>query len=515
MGPRIRALRVAIAVTSVASLTITAFTLGRVAAQSDARPSIPRAWHETALQTLEVPAPNPAFTPKAVPVDYYYKIPVRPIYKSYPVYAPGREPAGYFESLTQRDPEVIWDADKIRPRLDTEADWIRAGEIVFDAAIFYDGVATAGDARNPAWYDKIQPPVASDGTLPFTAYVVRKKGKVELANNACGFCHTRVLPRGLVVKGAQGNFPFDRAVGYSTRGRRLEEARTGFRVLFGAPWLKDRDPAARADTMTLEEIAGRFEAIPAGVAARHRASADFPPAIPDLIGVRDRRYLDRTGLVRHRDIGDLMRYAALNNELDFYSDFAGFNPAGTNFRDLPEPTDPDIGGRYSDEQLFALARYLYSLRPPANPNQPDERTRQGEIVFRRERCGNCHTPPLYTNNKLLPADGFAPPADHVAKYDATRTSVGTDPTLTLYTRRGTGYYKVPSLKGVWYRGPFEHNGSVATLEDWFDANRVRADYVPTGFRGYGVKTRAIKGHEFGLKLSAEDKAALIAFLKTL
>ena len=72
-----------------------------------------------------------------------------------------------------------------------------------------------------------------------------------------------------------------------------------------------------------------------------------------------------------------------------------------------------------------------------------------------------------------------------------------------------------SLKGVWYRGPFEHSGSVATLEDWFDPRRLRDDYVPTGFIGYGLKTRTVKGHEFGLQLSAEDKRALIAFLKTL
>jgi hypothetical protein len=45
--------------------------------------------------------------------------------------------------------------------------------------------------------------------------------------------------------------------------------------------------------------------------------------------------------------------------------------------------------------------------------------------------------------------------------------------------------------------------------------RLRDDYVPTGYRGYGVETRAVKGHEFGLKLNAEDKAALIAFLRTL
>jgi hypothetical protein len=58
-------------------------------------------------------------------------------------------------------------------------------------------------------------------------------------------------------------------------------------------------------------------------------------------------------------------------------------------------------------------------------------------------------------------------------------------------------------------------GSVATLEDWFDSRRLRDDYVPTGFKGHRVRTRAVKGHEFGLALSSEDKTALIAFLRTL
>ena len=114
-----------------------------------------------------------------------------------------------------------------------------------------------------------------------------------------------------------------------------------------------------------------------------------------------------------------------------------------------------------------------------------------------------------------PADGFTPPAEHYKKYDILDVRVGTDPALTMATRRGTGYYKIPSLKGVWYRGPFEHSGSVATLEDWFDSARLRDDYVATGCIGFGVKTRAVKGHPFGLSLSADDRAALIAFLKTL
>ena len=93
--------------------------------------------------------------------------------------------------------------------------------------------------------------------------------------------------------------------------------------------------------------------------------------------------------------------------------------------------------------------------------------------------------------------------------------VGTDPSLALRTRKGTGVYRIPSLRGLWYRGLYEHAGSLATLEDWFDPRRLRADFVPTGFRGPGVKQRAVPGHEFGLDLDPDDKRALIAFLRTL
>ena len=44
---------------------------------------------------------------------------------------------------------------------------------------------------------------------------------------------------------------------------------------------------------------------------------------------------------------------------------------------------------------------------------------------------------------------------------------------------------------------------------------LRDDYVLTGFRGYRVQTRAVKGHRSGLSLSEADKKGPIAFLKTL
>ena len=478
-------------------------------------PSIPRSWDDAAMSTLEVPLPHPDYSPKAVPSEYYYRIPVRPIFRTYPAYVPGKEPKGYLTSLRQLAPEIVWDDNGHRPRLETEADWIKAGELVFDAAIFYDAVASVADVQDPAWHEHVRPLSTPEGVLPNTSYVVRTPGQVELGNNACSFCHTRVMPDGTVIKGAQGNFPFDRSVAYATRRRNIADVRTGFRALFAAPWLKDADPAARVAAMTLGEMVMKFDAIPPGVAARHRASIESPPGIPDLIGVREQRYLDRTGLVNHRGIGDLMRYAALNNELDFFSQFGDFIPLGIHFRELPPPTDRSVGGRYSDEQLYALALYLYSLTPPVNPNRQTAQTLRGEQVFQRERCGRCHTSPLYTNNKLVPVRGFAVPEGDRKRFAILPTWIDTDPTLTLKTRRGTGYYKVPSLRGVWYRGPFEHNGSVATLEDWFDPQRLGDDYVPTGFRNVDVKSRAVAGHEYGLDLSEADRAALIAFLRTL
>ena len=48
-----------------------------------------------------------------------------------------------------------------------------------------------------------------------------------------------------------------------------------------------------------------------------------------------------------------------------------------------------------------------------------------------------------------------------------------------------------------------------------DPNRLNDDYVPTGFKPYGKKTYAVKGHRYGLALSAQEKKDLIAFLKTL
>lgn len=110
-------------------------------------------------------------------------------------------------------------------RLNTDEDWIRVGEIVFDAAVVYDGITTAGDVQEPDWYAKTGVLLTSEAVMPFYRYVIRQKGQIELGRLACASCHTRVLPNGTTLKGAQGNFVPGREPGRSAQG--ASNSRTG------------------------------------------------------------------------------------------------------------------------------------------------------------------------------------------------------------------------------------------------------------------------------------------------
>ena len=453
-------------------------------------------WDARELASFELPLVRADRSAQHATPDYYYRLAVRPIYKSYPIYAPGREPAGYMEWLAQQEPAIAFDASALR----ADADWIAAGEQVFEAPLGYGATFTAAVLHDRAWYERNQVPVTKDGIMPFSRYVIRKKGLVEAGSGSCVMCHARVMPDGTLLKGAQGNFPADRIVADNLRQQAavtkdpaalLDGVRLGQRTFFSMPWLSP-DPIARVAAMSIDEIARAYEAVPVGASTRVNLSLFAPAQIPDLIGVRERRFLDHTGLVQQRSIADLMRYVAIvqgANAFDRFGDFLLVDP-------VPDPTKMD---RYSDEQLYALARYLYSLMPPPNPNRATAVTGRGRRIFAREGCDACHTAPLYTSNTLTPAAGFSIPGAHRPRYGIIDRSVGTDPELAMRTRKGTGYYKVPSLKGAWYRGPFQHAGAVGTLDEWFDPERPGR----------------VPGHLFGLTLDADDRRALIAFLETL
>jgi mono/diheme cytochrome c family protein len=469
-------------------------------------PEIPKVWDDRAVETMEVPLAQRDRSPRYMTSAEYYALKVRPIYRSYRAYAKGREPAGYLESLKQKEPEIIFDPTKLH----TKEDWIQAGKLVFESETQF----RPAPAAQPSADDVSASPVASDGELPFFRpgfrYYVRKKGVLEVGVNACAGCHTRVLPDGSFFEGGQGvpnqlvSETTLRAIRESTPESLQKRADRAWGN-FGAPWVMGKEDFEKS--FTKEEVVRRILASQPSVFSRQGTSLTHPVRVPSLVGIADIRYMDATGLVRNRSIGDIMRYAAINEGLDTLAHYGDFQPA-------PGVTifSGDEGTRYSDEQLYALALYIESLKPPPNPNKFDEHAQRGQQVFKNEGCPACHTPPLYTNNKLNPARGFKVPDDLRKTDDIMNSSVGTDPMLALTTRRGTGFYKVPSLRGLWYRDGFGHGGQAATLEEWFDPARLEDGYVPKGFH---LGPGPIEGHEKGLDLTRDEKQDLIAFLKTL
>lgn len=448
---------------------ITAVAAAAIAAQAPIsppyNPQIPKVWDDEMVETMELPLVSPAPRPGHVSSAWYYSIPEVKIFKTYPLEMSGKTPDEYRAWLEQQEPQVIFD----RSTLKTEADWIEAGQVVFETSLDPQPVSAT-----PAY------------AWPPSKYVVRERGRIE-RTSGCRECH-----HGIRVQ-IDGK-PAFRSIGDPEARKR-----------FALPWL-DPDPNSAVPALA-RSAPGR------GAGIRWGGEPQFPIQVPDLTGIKDRKYLDHTGLHLHRSIGDIMRYAAMatNYGMERYRRYGDFIPAGINFRDVPNSSTLR---RFSDDQLYALALYIYSLEPPPNPNHPTAVSETGRRVFESQGCATCHTPPLYTNNKLIPADGFNIPPEHRRMYDILDVRIGLDPLLAMQSRRGTGYYRPPSLKGVWSRPALEHRGSVLRVEEWFDPARLRDDYVPTGSEGL-TKTRAVKGHEFGLKLSPDEKAALIAFLKTL
>lgn len=480
---------------------------------------VPRLWDEAALADWATPLAGLGVAPTQIRSELYYQAPVDNL-RTYPVYHPDREPKGYREALLQRGPQPLIDASELH----TEADWIAAGKRVFDEL---DTPATRSDdpvvlahftsaAAVDRYRDASHDVVSKDGVLLDYRWVVTADRKLKLSLSSCAGCHTRLMPDGSVLAGAPSNFDLadSPATAILLRPLRLLPEQSRGQELYlqcGVPWRQD-DVHRHFRSMPdreLQAFSAQDTGAPPGTTfVRFGGSPYFETRMADLRGVRDRRYLDATGTHQNRGPADIARYGILVE----YAEATDFGPHHL----LPGGARPPAV-RPPDAAMLAMAKYLCSLDPAPSPHPFDAEAQRGRDVFESEGCAKCHRPPLYTDNLLVPVPGFDPPTDaaSTASLHISKRRVDTDPGLALQTRKGTGYYKTPSLRGLWYRGLYGHSGDVASLSDWFDERRLRADYVPTGWRGPGVEARAVPGHEFGLDLDAADKRALIAFLMTL
>jgi mono/diheme cytochrome c family protein len=182
-----------------------------------------------------------------------------------------------------------------------------------------------------------------------------------------------------------------------------------------------------------------------------------PYAFPDFGGLADMPYLHHTANWYQRGVASL----AIRIETVFMSH-------GRNASRPPRVL------------MWALAEYLRALPPPPSSDPPSPASERGRVVFDQQACDVCHTPPLYSS-ELRP----------------TLEEIGTDDAAGRSPIRGTGRWRVPSLRGVGGNAPYLHHGAVATLEQLFDPQREEP------------------GHSFGLDLDANARADLIAFLRTI
>lgn len=476
---------------------------------------VPRIWDDAALAEWATPVAGLNVRSSHYTAREYYALPPDNL-RTYPVYPPDKEPAGYWEWLQKQKPEPLVDVGKIRD----DADWIAAGERAFhdlgSVLIRTNDPKLVAQARDPAVLQGLR--TLADGGVVGPRWVVTSEG-VMLTARACAACHEDMRAenrrRTDKLPAVRPGLPLTGAAGTIVRLQRSYEGDSVGLALwreFSVPWAPD-ERIERMKSMTLPELqemnrrgelAGAFSG---GVFARTNGSPFYPTRILDLFGLKYNRYMDATASHRLNGPEDVARYAALVTG----GDRLDFGP----HRMLTD-AQRRVRFRYADEVLYAIGKYLLSLDSPKNPSPaPPEVIARGKQVFAREECGACHAPPNYTSGKVTLAHGWTPPIDHPNRTDIMMRSIGTDPGTALKTRKGTGFYRIPALRGVWSRRLLLHDGSLTSLEELFDRGRLSPDYEPKGWNPPGVTRRPVSGHLFGLALTAEDKAALVAFLRAL
>ena len=182
-----------------------------------------------------------------------------------------------------------------------------------------------------------------------------------------------------------------------------------------------------------------------------------------------------------------------------------------------------------------------SIRPPKYPFAIDKAAaKRGEAHF-QGKCAACHGGPESDKRLYSIADVGTDPrraevftdkqAEGFNKFLAELEAVGYEPPKEFGVR-STGKYWAATLNGVWARSPYLHNGSVRTMQELLTAPGQRAknfhrgsqeyDTTQMGYTDGGVyifdtttEGNSNSGHDFGTKLTAEQKRDLMEYLKTL
>ena len=203
----------------------------------------------------------------------------------------------------------------------------------------------------------------------------------------------------------------------------------------------------------------------------------------------------------------------------------------------------------------SIYEYLTTVRPPPYPGQVAPILADRGHMHFLQQCAGCHG--TYGPGTSIQYQERTVPLSEIGT-DPDRLQVITPELVAAFNRtplgkrapmKPTDGYIARPLDGIWCRGPYLHNGAVPTLNDLlrparerpvkfyvgghtgYDLDRLGLSYeeelLPDGRRTarlasplqFEFDTRAPGnsnlGHEFGTDLSAEDRKALIEYLKQL
>jgi mono/diheme cytochrome c family protein len=201
------------------------------------------------------------------------------------------------------------------------------------------------------------------------------------------------------------------------------------------------------------------------------------------------------------------------------------------------------GGGMPEDGVEAIGSWLRGLPAPDFPFAVDRQlASQGRTIYDTE-CGSCHASGGSRTGAVIPIEEVGT--------DRQRLDTWTRSSAAAYNLLGqrydwdfdgfvktAGYVAVP-LDGLWLRAPFLHNGSVPSLRGLLEPPGQRPAVF---YRGYDVyDSEAVgfvwdtpaeggrrftrfdvsepgngnQGHSWGTGLDAEQKSALLEYLKTL
>lgn len=292
--------------------------------------------------------------------------------------------------------------------------------------------------------------------------------------------------------------------------------------------------------MPLGSTTGSTNAVMFGVALMHFRDADLnvlpPTTSPPMV---------------HHDM-DPPAWWLLHRKQRIYADgFAQKGHRGLMQFMLVRENGPEKFRAWENDFRDVLA-FIESLRPPKYPGPVDAALAgRGQQLF-RDHCSRCHgtyqPDPVSYPQRLIPIDEVG--TDRVrleALSEKHRAGYGKS-WFAHYGEQETwdspDGYMAPPLDGVWASPPYFHNGSVPTLwhvlnpehrpvvwrrvAEELDENRVGMQVeelteVPRGLSAHQKRHyfdtrrfgKSAQGHDFPLELNAEERTAVLEYLKTL